>query len=114
MVKRLPWLAVLTLGCGGTPQPPAGQPPQAQEKAVSETSSGTIDALLAQVEALPEGTKTFDLFVPQDLTWQGQPVAQNMAMAIVLDKLLGKQLYPDGFDQRPTGRRYKYKSDPPK
>jgi hypothetical protein len=37
-----------------------------------------------------------------------------MAMAVVLDKLLGKQLYPDGFDQRPTGRRYKYKSDPPK
>ena len=81
---------------------------------MSEPSTGTIEALLAQVEMLPESTKTFELFVPQDLTWQGRPVAQNMAMAIVLDKLLGKKLYPDGFEQRPTGRRYKYKSDPPK
>lgn len=89
-------------------------PAPAQEKAVSEPSSGTIESLLAQVEALPEGTKTFELFVPQDLTWQGRPVAQNMAMAVGLDKLLGKQLYPDGFEQRPTGRRYTYKTDPPK
>src|SRR5262249_50740410 len=98
----------LALGCGGSSVPPS------QEKAVNEPSSGTIEALLAQVEALPEGTKTFELFVPQDLTWQGRPVTQNMAMAVVVDKLLGKQLYPDGFDQRPTGRRYKYKSDPPR
>ena len=81
---------------------------------MTEPLSGTIEGLLAQIEALPEGTTTFELFVPQDLTWQGRPVAQNLAIAIVLDKLLGKQLYPDGFDQRPTGRRYKYKSDLPK
>jgi hypothetical protein len=112
-MKRLRWLAVLALGCGSPQQATTTSAP-AQEKAVSEPSSGTIEALLAQVEALPEGTTTFELFVPQDLTWQGRPVVQNMAMAIVLDKLLGKQLYPDGFDQRPTGRRYKYKSDPPK
>jgi hypothetical protein len=80
---------------------------------MSEPSSGAVEALLAQVEALPEGVETFELFVPQELTWQGRPVALNMAMAVVLDKLLGKNLYPDGFDQRPTGRRYKFKSGPP-
>ncbi len=81
---------------------------------MSEPSSGTIEGLLAQVEALPEGIESFELFVPEDLTWQGRSVDQNIAMAVVLDKLLGKELYPDGFDQRPTGRRYKYKLDPPK
>jgi len=80
---------------------------------MSEPSSSTIEALLAQIEALPEDTKTFELYVPQDLKWQGQPMAQNLAMAVVLDKLLGKQLYPEGFDQRSRGRRYKYKSEPP-
>ena len=108
----MPLLAVLALGCDSSAPPKL--PTASQEKSVSESSSGTIEGLLAQVEALPDSTKSFDLFVPQDLTWQGRPVAQNMAMAIVLDKLLGKQLYPDGFDQRPTGRRYKYKSDAPK
>ena len=80
---------------------------------MSEPSSGTLEALLAQVAGLPEGAKKFELFMPQDLTWQGQPVTQNLAMTIVLDKLLGKNLFPDGYDQGPTGRRYKYKSDPP-
>src|SRR5262249_46937049 len=59
-----------------------------EDKPVSEPSSHTIEALLAQIEALPEGIKAFELFVPQELTWKGNPVAQNVAMAIVLDKLL--------------------------
>jgi hypothetical protein len=115
VLKWLPLLAVLSLGlgCRGPATPTTEQTP-AKEKDVSEPASGTIEALLDEAEAVPMGTDKFELFVPQDLTWQGQPVAQNMAMAIVLDKLLGKHLYPDGFDQRPTGRRYKYKSDPPK
>ena len=81
---------------------------------MSEPSSGSLEDLLAQVEALPAGTTSFDLYVPQDLIWQGRPVTQNLAMTLVLDKLLGKSLYPKGFDQKPHGRRYKYSSDLPK
>ena len=114
MVKLFTLLAVLALGYGGSTQLSLALQSTVQEKAMIEPSSGTIEALLAQVEALPEGTKAFEFFVARDLTWQGRPVAQNMAMAILLDKLLSKQLFPEGFDQRPTGRRYKYKSDPPK
>jgi hypothetical protein len=113
-MKCLPLLAILVLGCGGTSTPQPVPPTAPQEKSVSEPASGTLEALLAQVADLPKSTMSFEMFVPQDLTWQGQPVTQNLAMTLVLDKLLGKQLYPDGFDQRPTGRRYKYKSDPPK
>lgn len=110
MVKWLPLIVVLMLGCGSS-QPTATQTPRVQEKAVSEPSSGTIESLLAQVEAIPAGTKSFELFVPQSLTWEGRAIDQNPAMAVVLDKLLGKGLFPDGFEQRPNGRRYKYKAD---
>ena len=78
---------------------------------MSEPSSGTIESLLAQVEAIPADTKQFELFVPQSVTYEGRPFDQNPAMAVVLDKLLGKGLFPDGFEQRPTGRQYKYKAD---
>lgn len=81
---------------------------------MNEPLSGTLEDLLAQVEVLPAGTTSFDLYVPQDLTWQGRPVTQNLAMTLVLDKLLGKSLYPKGFDQKPQGRQYKYTSEPPK
>lgn len=110
MTKRLLVLVSLSLGCSGAPSPPL-QPTQLQEKAVNEPSSGTCEELLAQIEALPEDTKRFELFVPLSLTWQGKPIGQNPAMAVVLDKLLDKGLFPDGFEQRPTGRRYKYKAD---
>ena len=75
---------------------------------MSEPANGTIEDLFAKVEALPEGTKGFELYVPNNLTMKGQPVAQNLAMALVLDKILGKKLYPDGFEPKSNGRLYKY------
>lgn len=78
---------------------------------MSEPLSGTIEDLLSQIEAIPAGTKSFRLFVAQSLTLKGEPIDQSPAMAVVLDKLLGKDLFPDGFEQRPTGRWYKYKAD---
>lgn len=111
MVKWLSLLAVLALGCDGSPQLTTPQSPTAEEKDVREPPSGNIESLLAQVEAIPAGTKSFELFVPQSITLEDRPMDQNLAMAVVLDKLLGKGLFPDGFDQRPNGRRYKYKSD---
>jgi hypothetical protein len=33
-----------------------------------------------------------------------------MAMAVVVDKLIAKRLFPDGFDQRDTGRHYRYRA----
>ena len=113
MVKLLLLLVAFVLGCNGSPpsSTPSEQPAPLEEKGVNEPSSGTIESLLALIEKLPEGTKSFELFVPQSLTWQGRPIDQNTAMTIVLDKLLGKGLVPDGFEQRPVGRRYKYKAD---
>jgi hypothetical protein len=81
------------------------------ENFVSEPVTGTLEDLLSKVGSLPESIESIELFVPQDLTWQGQPVASDMAMAVVVDKLLAKGLFPDGFDQRDTGRHYRYKAE---
>ena len=38
-----------------------------------------------------------------------QPVASDMAMAVVLAALLKKEMFPDGFIQGDGGRYYKYR-----
>ena len=79
-------------------------------RTANEPSSGTVESLLAQIDALPEGQGQFELFVPRDLRMQDCPVAQDLAMAVVLDRLLGRGLFPDGFEQWPSGRLYRYAS----
>jgi hypothetical protein len=78
---------------------------------VTETTAGTVEELLQKVEAITEGTKSFELYVPGELTWQGKAVTQNLGMTLVLDRLLAKDLFPDGFEQRTNGRLYKYTSE---
>jgi hypothetical protein len=119
MMKRMgaAFLIVLPLICLGcsesaTPTKPKvvsnEKAPATAEKLMAEPASGTIEDLFAKVDALPAGTKTFELYVPNSLTMKGQPVAQNLAMALVLDRILGKKLYPDGFEQKENGRLYRY------
>jgi hypothetical protein len=75
---------------------------------------GTVEELLLQVDSLLDGVRAFELFVPEELTMRDRPVSQNIAMAVLLDRLLGKKLLPDGFAQQATGRLYKYRSEPVK
>ena len=77
----------------------------------SQATVGTLESLLATVDKLVPGTGTFELFVPQTITSKGEPIPLYIAMAIVVDRILGKQLYPNGFVQKPNGRLYRYTSD---
>ena len=109
-VMRLILIASLVV-CGGCTRPSATPAPQlgaAHESPMNESATGTVEELLAQVDGLPAGTTTFEMFVPQNLSLHGQPVSQDIAMAIVVDRLLAKDLYPNGYNQRSTGRRYRY------
>ena len=81
---------------------------------MNEPATGTVEELLAKVEAMPAGTSTFELFVPAELTLEGRSIRPDLAMALVVDQLLARGLFPRGFDQRPTGRRYKYALGLPK
>lgn len=90
-----------------------------ESEAVTNTDrpkSGTVESLLEAVEAVPDTTiadapSEYTLWVPESLTMQGNPVMMDIAMAVVLDKLLGKDFFPDGFEQGDGGRLYKYQRE---
>ena len=46
--------------------------------------------------------------MPERLTLDGDPIAQDIAMAIVVDKLLSLSYFPDGLSADAGGRLYRY------
>jgi hypothetical protein len=71
-------------------------------------SLGTVEALLREIESWPADASSAELWVPQHLTLNGDPVLQDAAMAIVVDKILGIGLFPDGLSEGAGGRLYRY------
>jgi hypothetical protein len=63
----------------------------------------------AQFASVQDDQTTFELWVPERLSLHDQPVALDIAMAIVLDALLNKEMFPDGFIRGDGGRYYKYR-----
>jgi hypothetical protein len=43
--------------------------------------------------------RIFDLWVPEELTFEGTAITQEAAMAVVLDQLLARGFFPEGFDE---------------
>jgi len=74
-------------------------------------SHSTIEELLRQIDGLTTDPKqAFELWIPQNLTWRGQPARTDVAMAIIGDKILGMGYKPDGFTEAEGGRIYRYKA----
>jgi hypothetical protein len=73
-------------------------------------SSGTIEELLREIGEVPahDVGKRWELWVPELLRLRGARVGDDIAMAIVLDALLAKGFYPDGFTEGEGGRTYRY------
>jgi hypothetical protein len=78
-----------------------------EETAMSEESS--VEALLGKIDEVSQQTSDFDLWVPERLSLRGAEVPSDMAMAVVLDRLVGKGFMPAGFTQNANGRTYHYK-----
>jgi hypothetical protein len=74
-------------------------------------ATGSVEALLETIEGASEQAADLELWVPARLTLRGNEVATDVAMAIVLDRLLGKGFMPAGFAQEATGRKYRYKRE---
>jgi hypothetical protein len=92
-------------------------PPTAKEIRLVEPppptgpDSGRVEPLLEQIAELtpaPRGSQSFEMWVPGTLTLGGQPIADDLAMAILLDALLAKEFFPDGYQQGAGGRLYRY------
>ena len=75
-------------------------------------SSGTLEELLDRIEEIPSEAMTFDLWVPEALTYRGEPITLEAVMAIVVDQLLALELFPDDFDDGVGGRTYHYRREP--
>jgi hypothetical protein len=74
--------------------------------------ANTVEALLEQIDGIAGGSTNFDLWVPDQLTWHGEPVRADIAMAVVVDRLLAKGFIPAGFTQGIDGRTYHYNESP--
>jgi hypothetical protein len=72
---------------------------------------GTVEQLVAEVDALPSGATSLELWVPDQLTLRGEVVSKDIAMAVLLDKVLEHGLYPQGFTPHPAGAVYRYAAE---
>ena len=75
------------------------------------SSVSSLEELLTQVDEVDpkRGSSSFTLWVPSSLTLGGNAVTQDVAMAVVLDRVLSKGFFPDGFVAEGVGRRYNYR-----
>jgi hypothetical protein len=76
---------------------------------MKQPANEDVKNLLQQINNIPDSQVSFDLWVPHILTLNGEPVTNDLAMAIVLDALLARGLFPDGFVEGEGGRLYRYR-----
>jgi len=76
---------------------------------MSEDSS--VEALLRKIDQISPRATDFDLWVSERLTLHGAEAPSDVAMAIVLDRLLGEGFLPAGFTQGVDGRTYHYRRE---
>jgi hypothetical protein len=72
----------------------------------------TFDSAEAAVKYVKGATlsePTFTLAIADRFTFAGQPDTMGAGMAVVLDAILAKGFWPDGFDQKEGYRLYRYK-----
>ena len=74
----------------------------------------SLEELLDRVRCFTPGQGARDLVVdvPHQLTWRAAPVSADVAMAILLDALLAKNLFPAGVTEMGDFRRYAYRHEP--
>ena len=73
------------------------------------TEVGTVEDLLDSIDRLDPDASVAELCVPTKLSLDGEAVSSDVAMAIVVDKLLGLEFYPDGYREDRRGRTYIYR-----
>jgi hypothetical protein len=61
------------------------------------------------LEANPPSGDSFKLAISNSFTFVGHPDTMGAGMAIILDKILGLEYEPDGFEQMDGFKLYRYK-----
>ena len=72
-------------------------------------SQGSVESAISELGSVaPPDCQNFELWVPQELTLRGKAVRHDLAMAVILNKILGLGYAVDGFREAEGGRFYKY------
>lgn len=74
-------------------------------------NSVSVETLVAQVQSLSPALTEAEIWVPAVLTLNGTAIPMDVAMSILVDKLLAQGLFPDGFSQAVGGRLYRYRKE---
>jgi hypothetical protein len=82
-----------------------------EEPFLRQNQAGTVEELLAAINAIPDAADSFTLWVPDRVSHRGEVIAQDLAMAIVVDQLLARSFFPDGFESGDKGRLYRYRRE---
>jgi hypothetical protein len=80
----------------------------AAQASMGRPARGSVEELIREVESWPPEASFAELWVPERLTLNGDPVPQDVAMAILGDKLLSLSYFPDGSSSGAGGRVYRY------
>ena len=76
-----------------------------------ESAVGSVEALLEEIALWPDSAASADLWVPNDVTLNGNAVAPDVAIAALLDRALSGGWFPNGFSTDSGGRLYHYKRE---
>jgi hypothetical protein len=69
-----------------------------------------VTDLITRIRGRPEPRDELDLFVPDELTLNGEPIEYSAGMAIVGDTLLAEGFLPGEFTAVEGGRVYHFRS----
>jgi len=70
----------------------------------------TVEAVLSWLDAIDISSgATFELWITQSVTFRGKPTQLDVALALIVDRALGKGYEPAGFKERLGGRIYRFK-----
>jgi hypothetical protein len=66
-----------------------------------------LDSILNRIEALGPDVSSFELFVPDRMTFHGRLICRTIPEAVALDRLLQKRLVPVGGQRQADGKLFK-------
>jgi hypothetical protein len=84
---------------------------KAHAEGIAVPARAPVEDLLSAVAGIPEATLEVEVWVPQELTLGGEPVATDIALAVLVDKLLDKGLFPAGCTLAVGGVLYRYRRE---
>ena len=69
----------------------------------------SVEKLREEASALAAGGDAFELWIPETLTMRGDVVRNDVAMAVLLDTILGLSFMPEGLTAGVDGATYRYR-----